>query len=150
MKVSRLLTSTSRRNFVLVPSIVAVEHTLSRRRTRRTGLLLMVWGYLQYLLAGEYRTRHGGGGPGMSRPPEQIVRTGIYGVIRNPMYLGHLIFLTGLTVATRSPIATAVLAGSVPWFDRRAAEDEARLEAQFGPAYAAYRDRVPRWLPGVR
>src|SRR6266478_3878910 len=57
------------------------------------GLPLVAWGYLQYLLVGRYRLRQGGGGPGMAAPPQRIVAQGPYRYTRNPMYLGHLIFM---------------------------------------------------------
>jgi protein-S-isoprenylcysteine O-methyltransferase Ste14 len=60
---------------------------------------LLAWGYLQYHLGGVYRTHNGGGGPGVEIPPDKIVDTGIYGLTRNPMYLGHLIFMTGLAIS---------------------------------------------------
>lgn len=108
---------------------------------------LLVWGYLQYRLAGDYRTRVGGGGPGMGAPPERLVTSGIFQHTRNPMYLGHMIFLAGLALATQSPVFGAVFGWHVPWFDARAADDEARLEELFGAEYEQYRRAVPRWLP---
>ena len=82
----------------------------------------------------------------MSRPPERLVTSGVYAITRNPMYLGHQLSLAGVTAATRSPLAAAVFVAHIPWFNRRAAEDEKRLEALFGEEFRAYRDRVPRWL----
>lgn len=107
----------------------------------------MAWGYLQYRWAGDYRTRHGRGGPGQGTPPERIVTSGVYAWTRNPMYLGHLVFLTGLALTTRSPLAGAILAANLVWFPRHAERDEERLLELFGDDYADYRDRVPRWLP---
>ncbi len=62
------------------------------------GLPLLAWGYLQYRLAGRFRTAHGGGGPGINVPPTRIVTEGIYRFTRNPMYLGHMIFFVGLAI----------------------------------------------------
>jgi protein-S-isoprenylcysteine O-methyltransferase Ste14 len=144
------LRSTSTRTFVLWPAVVAAEQAVARRRVRPAWLPLLVWGYGQYRLAGEYRTRVGGGGPGMSKPPERVVTTGIYAHTRNPMYLGHQIFLAGLALSTRSPLAVALFLGHMPWFNQRAVEDEQSLQSIFGARYGTYREEVPRWLPRVR
>jgi protein-S-isoprenylcysteine O-methyltransferase Ste14 len=112
-------------------------------------LPLLAWGYLQYRLTGDYRARIGGGGPGISIPPDRIVESGPYRYIRNPMYLGHLVFFLGLAVVLRSWIALAVFVLHAAWFDRRVREDEARLAQLFGDAYRDYCRRVKRWIPGV-
>lgn len=138
--------SSSTRTFVLVPGVVLAERALARRRIRLIWLPLMVWGYLQYLFAGRYRTRNGGGGPGMGIPPKRLVTTGIYDITRNPMYLGHLLFLTGLLGATRSPLAFAALAQGVGRFHSRIERDEKRLEELFGDEYREYAEAVPRYI----
>lgn len=143
------LRSTSARTFLLWPLVLGGLQALARRRVRWGWTALLPWGYLQYRLAGRYRTRLGGGGPGLSNPPERIVVTGVYAVTRNPMYLGQQIFLAGLALALRSPAAVAVFAAHVGWFDARARRDELALEERFGADYTRYRDRVPRWLPGL-
>ena len=144
------LRSTSTRTFVLLPALVLAEQALARRQWHPRWTPLLVWGFLQYRLAGRYRIARAGGPPGMSQGrPERLVTTGIYAWTRNPMYMGHLIFLTGLSGLTRSPLAVAATAGLLPWFDRRARADTDRLTAMFGPAYVQYARRVPRWLPGL-
>ncbi|MDE3206594.1 MAG: isoprenylcysteine carboxylmethyltransferase family protein [Acidobacteriota bacterium] len=139
--------STSTRNFVAVPAVVLAEQALSRRHVRPAWATLAAWGYLQYRLCGRYRTARGGGGPGLSNPPVSLVTTGPHALSRNPMYLGHLIFLAALTVGTGSPLALAYTAWSLAWFDRRAAGDESRLAEHFGEEYLRYRERVARWAP---
>ena len=144
--------STSRQTFVLLPlAIAAVEAALEggwpQVDLRWSPLLL--WGYFQYELSGRYRTRHGGGGPGMDTPPTRIVDTGPYALTRNPMYLGHMIFVAGLALVFHSWIAAAVLVVRIPWFHARALEDERRLEPLFGDAFRDYRARVRRWIPFV-
>ena len=98
---------------------------------------------------GNFRTREGGGGPGISIPPDRIVDRGPYRWVRNPMYLGHLVFFAGLALALRSWVALAVFAVPAVWFDRRVREDEARLAERFGEPYRDYCRRVKRWIPGV-
>jgi protein-S-isoprenylcysteine O-methyltransferase Ste14 len=113
------------------------------------GALLLVWGYLQYRLTGYYRVGRGGGGPGITVPPEHLVQDGFYAYTRNPMYLGHLIFMLGLAVTFWSWVALILLAVNAIWFHRRVLEDEARLRALFGTPYEDYQARVKRWIPGV-
>jgi protein-S-isoprenylcysteine O-methyltransferase Ste14 len=113
------------------------------------GVPLIAWGYLQYRLVGRYRLRRGGGGPGMAAAPQRIVAQGPYRYTRNPMYLGHLIFMLGLALTFWSWFALILFALRAAWFQQRVKGDEARLETTFGAEYAAYRARVKRWVPGV-
>ena len=95
----RWLKSTSNRTFLMWPALLLGLHFMIPSIAERMNLLalpVLAWGYLQYLIVGTYRTRRGGGGPGLSNPPERLVSEGPYGVIRNPMYLGHLVFFFGL------------------------------------------------------
>jgi protein-S-isoprenylcysteine O-methyltransferase Ste14 len=113
------------------------------------GLPLIIWGYLQYRLVGRYRLREGGGGPGMAAAPQRIVAQGPYRYTRNPMYLGHLIFMLGLALTFWSWFGLVLLVLRAAWFQRRVLGDEARLAATFGAEYEAYRAQVKRWVPGV-
>lgn len=144
------LASTPFRTFVAVPAVVLAEHLVAGRRLHPAWAPVLGWGFLQYRLAGRYRRTLAGGPPGLSQGrPDRLVTTGVYAHTRNPMYLGHLVFLAGLTAATRSPLALAVTAALVPWFDERARTDHRRLLELFGAEYERYAARVPRWLPGL-
>jgi protein-S-isoprenylcysteine O-methyltransferase Ste14 len=148
----RWLKSTSNRTFILWPvALFALEAALQQGwpRLNLWGLPLLAWGYLQYYGIGRYRTRLGGGGPGLSVPPERIVVSGPYRGVRNPMYLGHLIFFIGIAVTLESWWAFAVLVVHAIWFDRRARSDERHLEQLFGDSYRDYCHRVKRWIPGI-
>lgn len=144
------LRGTSTRTFVAIPAVVLVEQAASRRPLHPAWLPVMAWGFLQYRLSGDYRITRAGGPPRMSQgQPDHLVTTGPYAVTRNPMYLGHVLFLAGLTLATRSPLSLAVTAGLLHWYDERARTDHRRLGEIFGEPYAQYAARVPRWLPGL-
>ena len=148
----RWLKSTSNRTFIVWPIVLYAAEALVRRgwpAIHPWALPLLAWGYLQYRWVGTYRTRLGGGGPGISVPPERLVTGGPYRWNRNPMYTGHLVYFAGIALALGSWIAAAVLAAHLVWFDRRVREDEARLESLFGEPYREYRRRVKRWIPGV-
>lgn len=146
-RVTRWLSSTPRRTFVLYPIVIASLEFLLRGGLdiHFAGLPLLVWGYLQYRLSGQYRTRLGGGGPGVDKPPVRLVTTGIYRFTRNPMYSGHLIFMLGLTITFASLFAAALLAFHLWWFQRRVREDETHMQRLFDADYTAYAQRVRRW-----
>lgn len=107
--------------------------------------LVMAAGYGLYRLAGAHRGAIAGG-HGFESTPTALVTDGPYAMTRNPMYLGHLIFMAGLVGATRSPLAVALFVERIVRFRRRVAIDEARLERLFGDEYRSYRARVPRWI----
>src|SRR5262245_33170998 len=147
----RWLGRTPVQTFILCPlAVIAFELALYGQLTVVPwGVPFMAWGYLQYLLVGRYRQPRAGGSAGMEVPPDRIITAGPYRYTRNPMYLGHLIFLTGLAISFWSWFALIVLAGRAVWFHQRVLYDEARLEKLFGSEYVAYRSRVKRWIPGI-
>ena len=150
--VGRLLQSSSFRTFVLYPAIVVAWELLynqGRLRFEPWFLPLLAWGYLQYRLVGRYRIRLGGGGPGMDTPPERLVVSGPFAWCRNPMYLGHIIFLIGLTLTLRSWLAALITVAVTVWFHFRVLADERNLSVALGPDYVAYTKSVKRWLPGL-
>jgi protein-S-isoprenylcysteine O-methyltransferase Ste14 len=112
-------------------------------------LPLMIWGYLQYRLCGKYRMTRGGGGPGPDVPGERLVSTGAYAYTRNPMYLGHSIFLTGLALTLKSWLAALMTLMVAIWFHFRVLADEKNLAHVLGAPYIAYTQRVKRWIPGL-
>jgi protein-S-isoprenylcysteine O-methyltransferase Ste14 len=85
----------------------------------------------------------------MAQPPGRLVTSGPYALTRNPMYLGHLIFVLGLALAFRSKLAAALGVGHALRFWRRVHSDEERLQVLYGDEYRAYKMRVKRWIPGL-
>ena len=147
---ARLLRGSPFRTFVLYPVVVvAWELFLNGGRLRLDPWFapLLPWGFLQYWLCGRYRIRRGGGGPGMETPPERLVVTGPFAWCRNPMYLGHLAFLLGLTLSLRSALAAIITIAAAVWFQLRVRRDEERLRERFGQPYLDYSARVKRWIP---
>lgn len=148
----KLLRRTPIRTFVFYPLVtIAWELVINRGALKLEPIFLplMLWGYLQYRLCGLYRIKRGGGGPGLETPPERLVATGLYAYTRNPMYLGHLIYLTGLTLSFSSVLAAAITLVTAIWFHRRVRADEERLAQQLGEPYLRYCASVKRWIPGL-
>ncbi len=79
---------------------------------------------------------------------EDLVTEGIYAHTRNPMYVGNLLIMAGLAVASNSwaTIAVAIPLGLFMYASIVAAE-EGYLRQRFGAAFRAYCRDVPRWLP---
>jgi protein-S-isoprenylcysteine O-methyltransferase Ste14 len=146
------LSRTPVQTFVLCPMIVAAfEVALHNGELVFVpwGCLLLSWGYLQYLFIGSYRLPRAGGSWGIDIPPDKIVATGPYRYTRNPMYLGHLIFMLGLAVTFWSWFALILFVARAVWFHGRVLRDEERLAARFGGDFSAYRQHVKRWIPGI-
>ena len=150
LRLLRWLSRSPVQTFILCPLLV-IAFELVRQggelSIEPAGAALLAWGYLQYLLVGHFRNRVGGGGPGFGVPPDRIVEDGPYRYVRNPMYLGHLIFMLGLAVTFVSWFALILFAARAFWFHRRVLEDEARLQELFGASYLDYQRRVKRWIP---
>ena len=76
-----------------------------------------------------------------------FVNTGIYGVTRNPMYLGLLFVLAGWSVFLACPWSLLGLPGFVLYIGRfQIAPEERMLEKLFGADYSEYTTKVRRWL----
>ncbi len=151
-RILRWFQRTPVHTFIMCPLLViAFELALNRGRLTLMpwGAPLLAWGYLQYRLVGNYRLPRAGGTPGMDAMPERIIAAGLYRYTRNPMYLGHLIFMVGLVLTFWSWFALILLVARAIWFQRRVLQDETRLEKIFGVEYSAYLARVKRWIPFV-
>ncbi len=149
--LKRFLKRTPVRTFILYP-LLAVGWELGWRGgldLHPAFLPVMLWGYLQYRLCGWYRVKRGGGGPGLDVPPERLVLGGPYAYTRNPMYLGHIIYLIGLALTLQSLFAAALAAATAVWFHLRVVGDEKKLVERWGEPYRRYLSITKRWLPGL-
>ena len=138
------------RTFILYPVITLAWELSLNGGILRPKLLfsfMMLWGYLQYRLCGNYRISYAGGGPGIDILPNRLLTSGIYSLTRNPMYLGHIIFLIGLTLTMNSLLASLITISSMVWFHYRVLQDENHLIILFGNPYIRYMATVKRWVP---
>ena len=74
--------------------------------------------------------------------------TGIYSVVRNPLYLGNAIIALGLVLAIKVwwLVAIVVLAGFL-YLERIIAAEEEFLSERFGADYARWVERTPAFIP---
>jgi len=84
------------------------------------------------------------------KPSSAVVTDGIFAWLRNPMYVGLIVGLAGLSVLLASDWTLVMTAVVAPVLHFGVVKCEERyLEAKFGNAYRGYKARVPRygWPP---
>jgi protein-S-isoprenylcysteine O-methyltransferase Ste14 len=83
-----------------------------------------------------------------SRDVQRLVTYGVFGWVRNPLYVGNFLIWMGFTVISGVfwflPIAALLFALEYTLIVRY---EEGVLESIFGSSYLAYKSRTPRWLP---
>lgn len=77
----------------------------------------------------------------------QLVQSGIYGVIRHPMYLGYLLAFPGMVLVFRSWLVVPAFVGGLAFILARIRPEEKLLHEHFGSEFDAYRQRTWRLLP---
>lgn len=76
-----------------------------------------------------------------------LVCSGVFGVTRNPMYVGLFVVLVAWVVFLSTVWALLGPLALVLYLNRfQIAPEERVLSAKFGSAYSAYKSRVRRWL----
>jgi len=83
------------------------------------------------------------------QPPPALRRDGPFGVVRNPLYLGYLMAAAAPALTAGRALLAVSFAACFAVLAIRAAQEERRLHAQLGPAYAEYCRSVKRLIPFV-
>ena len=80
----------------------------------------------------------------------RLVRGGVYGVMRNPMYVANALIAVGMTFYVGAPLAYVII---VPLFlliyHSIVVAEEAYLHDRFGAEYDNYRSTVNRYIPAL-
>lgn len=83
----------------------------------------------------------------LRRVPSALVTGGTFAISRNPIYLGDALILAGLCLRWEAWAGLLLLPAFVAIITRRfIVEEEARLAAAFGPAFADWAGRSRRWI----
>ena len=108
------------------------------------GLVIVLWSFWNFLIQGR-------GTPAPIDPPKELVATGFYRYIRNPMYVGVLAIIIGhfLWFGYWNLLIYAIVVfvgfnAFVTYYE------EPTLKRKFGAAYEDYLKKVPRWIPRFR
>jgi protein-S-isoprenylcysteine O-methyltransferase Ste14 len=80
----------------------------------------------------------------------QVMAAGPYRHVRNPLYIGSLLFALSVAILMPPSGALAFLVLTVIFYFRLILGEEAFLGGKIGPPYLDYCQRVPRLLPSLR
>ena len=108
------------------------------------GLAVVVTAFARFALEGL-------GTPSPMAPPRELVVTGAYRYVRNPMYVATATVIVGEGLLLRRPVlfvAAAAYCLALALLGRLV--EEPMLRRRFGPAYEAYAAAVPAWRPRLR
>jgi protein-S-isoprenylcysteine O-methyltransferase Ste14 len=96
-------------------------------------------------------TLKGRGTPVPSDPPKELVSTGFYRYVRNPIYVGVLLIFLGhfLWFGYWALLIYTVFA-FIGVHSFVVLYEEPTLKRKFGTSYEDYLKRVPRWIPKFR
>lgn len=105
------------------------------------GIAILAWCFAGFIVEGE-------GTPAPYDPPHRLVTGRLYGWMRNPMYvavatilLGEAMFYGSVALLAWTVVAWILMNFFVIFYE------EPNLRRRFGPAYEAYLEHVPRWIP---
>ncbi|MFM9056359.1 MAG: methyltransferase family protein [Bacteroidota bacterium] len=79
---------------------------------------------------------------------ERLNTTGIYSLVRHPLYLGNYLIWVGLVVFVESPVFILVFS-LLYWiyYERIMLAEEAYIAGKFGDAFIQWSNRVPAFIP---
>ena len=108
------------------------------------GIAILLWSFWNFL----YEVR---GTPAPIDPPKELVATGFYRYVRNPMYvgilaaiLGHFLWFGYWNLLIYEAVVFLAFHTFVTIYE------EPTLKIKFGAAYEDYLRNVPRWIPRLR
>ena len=108
------------------------------------GIAILLWSFWNFL-------HEGRGTPAPIDPPKELVATGFYRYVRNPMYvsilaaiLGHFLWFGYWNLLTYAVVVFLAFHTFVTYYE------EPTLKKKFGAAYEEYLRNVPRWIPRLR
>ena len=110
------------------------------------GAVFMIFGVALVILARREFARHRQPtDPG--HPTSHLIRSGVFSVSRNPLYLGGICTLAGIAFALDLPwVLVFLVPASIACHYILSAPEERYLAARFTEEYRRYADSVHRWI----
>jgi protein-S-isoprenylcysteine O-methyltransferase Ste14 len=108
------------------------------------GLTILLWCFWDFTFKGR-------GTPAPVDPPKELVATGFYRYVRNPMYvsiltilIGHFLWFGYWNLLIYTAVVFVCFHTFVTFYE------EPALKRKFGASYEGYLHEVPRWIPKFR
>jgi protein-S-isoprenylcysteine O-methyltransferase Ste14 len=146
--------------FVVAPSVLAglipwwmtlwefLPPFFDLQATRAVGVLLIVVGLPGLVDSFARFALQGLGTPAPIAPAQNLVVTGLYRYVRNPIYVAVVAIILGQAILFGDRLL--VFYGGIMWLAFHAfvlAYEEPVLAQTFGAQYEEFRANVPRWIP---
>jgi protein-S-isoprenylcysteine O-methyltransferase Ste14 len=110
------------------------------------GIILIIIG-IGFIVLARREFAHYGQPTDPGHPTSQVVKTGVFAISRNPLYLGSVIVLLGIALAMNILWAlVTLLASMIVCHYVLIIPEEKYLAAKFGKEYEHYTATVHRWL----
>ena len=118
--------------------------------TRGVGAIVIVAGVLALVDAFARFALQGLGTPAPIAPPRNLVVSGLYRHVRNPIFVAVVAIILGQALLMGD--WRLVVYGAILWLAfhvQVVVYEEPTLEQTFGSEYQAFRAAVPRWIPRI-
>ena len=103
------------------------------------------------LVAGWYMARGGMKAVfGTSREKPEVISTGVFGIVRHPIYTGAILFYLGATVITMSIASAAFVLIIIGFYIAIGKYEERILAEEFGNDYLEYKKKTGMLFPKLR
>jgi len=85
-----------------------------------------------------------------NEPSDNLLIEGILQHVRNPMYLGILLFYISILFLSISVISIIFFIFVILIYNKMVNYEENILEKKFGKEYVEYKKIVPKWIPSIK
>jgi protein-S-isoprenylcysteine O-methyltransferase Ste14 len=117
---------------------------------RYLGLVPIALGVIIYVFCSLSFVFIGKGTPVPFTPTKELIVTGLYRFVRNPLYIAGVFVLTGEALLFQSIGIFFYCLIMFKEFNLHVLMEETQLADKFGKSYEQYRNSVPRWIPRLK
>lgn len=114
------------------------------------GIILLAAGGGLALWCTIFFYTEGEGTPNLRHPPNNLVIRGPYKVVRNPMMIGNIVAIIGLSFILNSVFLFLFVLLMLPVVVLQTRSEENELVKKFGQNFLDYQKNTGAWLPKVR